>query len=78
MKSFLLLCAGLVLFLFAMMQLSTAVQQLFTFRIRKYIKYVVQKPLSGLLTGVATTILFQSSSATTVLTVGMVSAGLIS
>ena len=78
MKAFLLLCAGLVLFLFAMMQLSTAVQRLFTFRIRKYIKYVVRKPLSGLLTGVVTTLLFQSSSATTVLTVGMVSAGLIS
>lgn len=78
MKAFFLLSAGLVLFLFAMMQLSAAVQRLFTFRIRKYIQYVVKRPLSGLLTGVATTVLFQSSSATTVLTVGMVSAGLIS
>lgn len=78
MKAFFLLCAGLVLFLYAMMQLSAAVQRLFTFRIRKYIQYVVKRPLSGLLTGVATTVLFQSSSATTVLTVGMVSAGLIS
>jgi phosphate:Na+ symporter len=78
MKAFFLLSAGLVLFLYAMMQLSTAVQKLFTFRIRKYIQYVVKRPLSGLLTGVVTTVLFQSSSATTVLTVGMVSAGLIS
>ncbi|MBN1546700.1 MAG: Na/Pi cotransporter family protein, partial [Syntrophaceae bacterium] len=78
MKAFLLLTAGLILFLYAMMQLSTAVQRLFTFRIRKYIQYVVKRPLSGLMTGVATTLLFQSSSATTVLTVGMVSAGLIS
>jgi phosphate:Na+ symporter len=78
MKAFFLLSAGLVLFLYAMMQLSAAVQRLFTFRIRKYIQYVVQRPLSGLLTGVMTTVLFQSSSATTVLTVGMVSAGLIS
>ena len=78
MQAFFLLSAGLVLFLFAMIQLSTAVQRLFTFRIRKYIQYVVKRPLSGLMTGVATTLLFQSSSATTVLTVGMVSAGLIS
>jgi len=78
MKSFFTLCAGLILFLFAMVQLSETVQRLFTFRIRKYIQYIVQRPSSGLLTGLITTLFFQSSSATTVLTVGMVSAGLIS
>jgi phosphate:Na+ symporter len=38
----------------------------------------VEKPLYGLLTGVISTIIFQSSSASTALTVGLVSAGLIS
>jgi phosphate:Na+ symporter len=38
----------------------------------------VEKPLYGLLTGAISTIIFQSSSASTALTVGLVSAGLIS
>ncbi|MBP8981048.1 MAG: Na/Pi cotransporter family protein [Syntrophobacterales bacterium] len=76
--SFLLLSAGIILFLFGMMKLSAVIQQLFTARVRDYIKYAVQRPFFGLLTGVAATVLFQSSSATTVIAVGMVSAGLIS
>jgi phosphate:Na+ symporter len=76
MKEVLIFATGLVLFLFGMTKLSAGVQQLFTSRIREYIKYSVKKPVYGLLTGIATTILFQSSSATTLLTVGMVSAGL--
>jgi len=76
MKEVLIFATGLVLFLFGMTKLSATVQQLFTFRIREYIKYSVRRPLYGLLTGIVTTILFQSSSATTLLTVGMVSAGL--
>lgn len=77
MASFLLLNAGIVLFLFGMLKLSAGIQQLFTSRVRDYIKYAVQRPFFGLLTGVAATVLFQSSSATTVIAVGMVSAGLI-
>jgi len=73
-----LLSAGMILFLFGMMKLSAGIQQLFTARVRDYIKYAVRRPFFGLLTGVAATVLFQSSSATTVITVGMVSAGLIS
>lgn len=60
------------------MKLTSSVQSLLTFRIREYIKYTVKRPLYGLATGIITTIIFQSSSATTVLAVGMVSAGLIS
>ena len=59
-----------------MRKLSAGVQELFTSRIREYIKYSVRRPVYGLLTGIVTTILFQSSGATTLLTVGMVSAGL--
>jgi phosphate:Na+ symporter len=76
MKEVLIFASGLVLFLFGMRKLSAEVQQLFTSRIREYIKYSVRRPVYGLLTGIATTILFQSSGATTLLTVGMVSAGL--
>jgi phosphate:Na+ symporter len=76
-KEILLFSAGIILFLFGMMKLSSAVQQLFTVRIREYIRYAVTKPVYGLVVGIAATVLFQSSSATTFLTVGMVSAGLI-
>ena len=76
-QEILLFGAGIVLFLFGMMKLSAAVQQLFTARIREYIKYTVTRPVYSLLVGIAATVLFQSSSATTFLTVGMVSAGLI-
>jgi phosphate:Na+ symporter len=76
MKEVLIFASGLVLFLFGMRKLSAGVQQLFTSRIREYIRYSVRRPVYGLLTGIVTTILFQSSSATTLLTVGMVSAGL--
>ncbi len=76
MKELLLFVAGLILFLVGVVRLSAGVQQLFTVRIREYIKYSVKRPVYGMLTGIVTTILFQSSTATTLLTVGMVSAGL--
>ena len=59
-KALLLLCAGITLFLFGMMKLSAGIQSLFTARIRDYIKYAVQRPFFGLLTGAAATVLFQS------------------
>ncbi len=52
---------------------------LFSGRIREVISVCQsKKPAYGLLLGVISTILFQSSSATTLLTVSIVSAGLIS
>lgn len=69
---------GLFLFLFGMIKLSTEMQRIFSVRIRKHIKYLVKRPLSGIGLGAIVTAIFQSSSATTVLIVGMVSAGLIS
>ena len=78
LQGIVLLATGIVLFLFGMMKLSAKMQLLFTARIRAYIKYAVRQPVYGLLTGVASTIALQSSSATTVLIIGMVSAGLIS
>jgi len=70
---------GIIMFLFGMLRLSKTVQQNFTnIRIREYFGLSVKKPFYGILTGIISTILFQSSSATTALTVGLVSAGLIS
>src|SRR3972149_7679582 len=77
LQGFMLLATGIILFLFGMMKLSAKMQGLFTARIRSYIKYTVRKPLYGLLTGMISTIILQSSSATTILIIGIVSAGLI-
>jgi len=73
----LLIVTGLFLFLFGMIKLSAGMQRIFSVRIRQYIKYLVKKPLSGIGIGAVATAIFQSSSATTVLIIGMVSAGLI-
>ena len=78
MNSILLFITGLTLFLFGMIKLSALMRQLFSGRMRKYIKISVTNPMYGLLMGVLTTVLLQSSSATTLLTIGIVSAGLIS
>lgn len=77
-QGFLLFATSIALFLFAMVKLNTCVQRLLSARVREYIKYSVRRPIYGLITGIVSTIIFQSSSATTLLTVGMVSAGIIS
>ena len=73
-----LFVAALFIFLYAIARLSGQVQRLFTDRVRQFISYSVRTPLSGLAIGILSTILFQSSSTTTALIVGMVSAGLLS
>jgi len=78
-KGLILFATGLVFFLFGMLKLSTEIKSLFNnVRIREYFKYSIGKPIYGVITGLISTILFQSSTATSVLTVGIVSAGLIS
>jgi phosphate:Na+ symporter len=74
----LLFITGIALFLFAMLKLSTGMQLVISGRLREYIGFSVTKKAYGLLAGALATVLFQSSSATTLLAVGMVSAGLIS
>lgn len=78
MHSIFLFLAGIALFLLGMLKLSSQMQSVFSSRIREYIRFIVKKPFYGLITGLFTTIIFQSSSATTLLTMGLVSAGLIS
>jgi len=77
-KEILLFITGVALFLFGMLKLSAGVQTAFSSRIREYIRFSVRKPINGLVIGLLSTITFQSSSATTLLTIGLVSAGLIS
>ena len=77
-KEILIIISGIVLFLIGMINLSSAVRKLIDVRIKQYIKYAVGRPLFGLLTGIFSTVIFQSSSASTALTIGLVSAGLIS
>lgn len=75
----LLFLTGVTLFLFGMVELSAGVRAHFSnVRMRGYFKFAVRRPLYGLITGVVSTILLQSSTATSVLVVGMVSAGLMS
>src|SRR5208337_1130105 len=78
MKEILIIISSVVLFLVGMVNLSSAVRKIIDVRIKEYIKYAVEKPFYGLFTGIISTIILQSSSASTALTVGLVSAGLIS
>lgn len=78
MKEIMVAACGIILFLMGMVRLSSAVRNLINVRIKEYVKYAVNRPLYGLITGVLASIIFQSSSAATALTIGLVSAGLIS
>ncbi|HRR41457.1 MAG TPA: Na/Pi cotransporter family protein, partial [Syntrophales bacterium] len=74
-----LFLTGLSLFLYGMVELSALMRERFNnARLRENFKYAVRKPVYGLVTGVVATVLFQSSTATSLLVVGMVSAGLMS
>ncbi len=78
-QGILIFATGLTLFLLGMVWLSATIQKNFTSqRIREHFALSVRRPVYGIITGAVTTILFQSSSATSVLTVGLVGAGLIS
>ncbi len=69
------LCSGLALFLFGMSTLSQALEELAGSRLRRLLCHLTAAPLSGLLLGAGVTIALQSSSALTVILVGLVSAG---
>lgn len=79
MSEIFLFLTGLSLFLYGMVELSALMRERFNnARLRENFKYAVRKPVYGLVTGVVATVLFQSSTATSLLVVGMVSAGLMS
>ncbi|WP_204136918.1 Na/Pi cotransporter family protein [Halomicronema sp. CCY15110] len=69
---------GLGLFLLGMIVMTDGLRSLAGNAMRSALMRFTKTPLSGALTGAITTALLQSSSATTVATVGFVSAGLLS
>lgn len=70
------LAGGLALFLYGMTTMSRALQQAAGERLRGFLRRVTHTPLTGALAGLAVTSILQSSSATTVMVIGFVSAGL--
>ncbi len=68
---------GLGLFLFGMKLLSEAFQKLAGTKLRQILKFLTNKAIIGILTGAVVTGIIQSSSATTVMVVGFVNAGLL-
>lgn len=71
------LAGGLALFLYGMTTMSRALQQAAGERLRGFLRRVTRTPLTGALAGLAVTSILQSSSATTVMVIGFVSAGLL-
>ncbi len=69
--------AGLALFIFGLNRLSNSLQKITSNKLKNIINFLAKRKWSTLLVGVFTTILVQSSSATSVMTVGFVNAGLL-
>lgn len=68
---------GLGIFLFGIRYMSEGIQNAAGDRLRVFLEAGTKTPLRGVLTGALVTALIQSSSGTTVLTVGLVNAGLL-
>ncbi len=66
---------GLSLFLYGMTVMSTGLQKAAGTRLKKIIGALTQNNFLGLLVGIAVTMMIQSSSATTVMVIGFVNAG---
>lgn len=72
------LCAGLVFFLFGMSTMSSCLEKLAGSKLEVVLKKMTAKPILGLTMGLIVTAIIQSSSATTVILVGLVNSGLMS
>ncbi len=72
------MAGALAVFLFAMKLMSEGLQKIAGSKMRAVLKHITGNPISGILTGTAVTAAIQSSSATTVMVVGFVNAGLLS
>ena len=75
-QSIIQLLGGVGLFLFAIKLISEALQLIAGDRLRQLIGTLTKTPIMGVLVGACVTVLIQSSSATTVMTVSFVDAGL--
>ncbi len=71
------LIGGLGFFLFGMQLMSEALRKVAGDRLKKIIHSLTKTPIIGVLLGASITALIQSSSATTVMIVGLVNAGLL-
>src|SRR5450830_1338364 len=65
---------GLVLFIFGMTTLSDSLQKVASNKIKSIINILAKRPWASVLVGLSTTMVIQSSSATSVMTVGFVNA----
>lgn len=72
------LLGGLSVFIFGMNMMSEGLQKAAGDKMKKIIGILTQNPVMGVLAGLLTTAVLQSSSATTVMVIGFVSAGLLS
>ena len=72
------LAGALAIFLFAMKLMSEGLQKIAGSKMRSVLKHITGNPVSGILTGTAVTAAIQSSSATTVIVLSFVNAGLLS
>ena len=68
---------GLGLFLFGMRQLSEGLQKIAGNKIHQVLEILSKNSLKGVITGTVITAILQSSSATSVITIGFVNAGLL-
>lgn len=70
------LVGGLAMFLFGMNSMSDALQKAAGEKMKKILGFLTKNPVMGALAGALVTAVLQSSSATTVMVIGFVSAGL--
>lgn len=72
------LIGGLALFLYGMNSMSDALQKAAGDKMKKVLGFLTKNPIMGAVAGMLVTAVLQSSSATTVMVIGFVSAGLMS
>ena len=70
------LIGGLAMFLYGMNSMSDALQKTAGGKMKKVLSFLTRNPIMGALAGALVTAVLQSSSATTVMVIGFVSAGL--
>ena len=69
------LCGAIAMFLFGMSQMSSGLEKFAGERLGKILSVMTKHRIMGILTGVVVTVMLQSSSATTVIVVGLVTSG---
>ena len=70
-----MLCGGLGLFLYGMSMMSEGFEKVAGDRLRSWLSFLTNRKIVGVLVGLGATAIVQSSSATTVMLVGFVNAG---